>query len=584
MKITSAVLRSGLAVLAATLAARTLPAQAQERPLPRIVQKDGRFALFVDGAPFLIMGIEDLTMGDWPPRPTVWPALEYMHVNTVEIPVYWEDFEPQPGKYDYAAIDRLLAGARQNGVRLVPLWFGTYKNGHPHYMPDWMKLDPVRYAHALDRNGQAVDSPSPFAAASLDADKRAFAALLGHLKEADPERTVIMVQVENETGNWNSVRDFSPAAQKYFAAPVPPEILKAMHVAAATPSPNWRQAFGPDADEYFNAWAVARYVGQVAEAGKAVYPLPMVANAALRDPFHPGPAGLPGAPGSYESGGPTYNVLDIWKAAAPAIDILGPYDYQNNPAAYLKVLERYHRHDNPLYLPETGCPDCARFFFTGLGLQSIGFSPATDVTRPSLVGAQTGIQAALAGNPGAWEDFKPVEEFLTSWGMNFRLIGPMQREIARLNFEGKLQAVAEEQAKPVQILSFGSWNAEVTFGTFRPGGNPPAENPKPAGRVLVAQLADNQFLVAGYFCRIDFRPAGTQEQRKSQRVIPGTDETPSALIDGVWQHRQFLRLEQVTWEDGAFKPVRTTGGRGGETNGLYLGETPVVLRVSLTTY
>ena len=192
---------------------------------------------------------------------------------------------------------------------------------------------------------------------------------------------------------------------------------------------------------------MARYVGQVAAVGKAVYPLPMVANAALRDPLHPGPAGLPGAPGSYESGGPTDNVLGIWKATAPAIDVLGPDDYQNNPAAYLKVLELYRRNDNPLYLPETGCPDCARFFFTGLGLQSIGFSAATDVTRPSLLGAQAGMQAAQAGNSSTWEEYKPVDEFLTSWGMNFHLIGPMQREIARLNFEGKLQAVAEEQGK-----------------------------------------------------------------------------------------------------------------------------------------
>jgi len=172
MKITSAVLRSALAVLAGAFAVATLQAQTKVRPVPRIVQKNGRFALLVDDAPFLIMGIEDLTMGDWPPRPAIWPALEYMHVNTVEIAVYWQDFEPQPGKYDYAVIDRLLADARKHNVRLVPLWFGSYKNGHPHYMPDWMKLDPVRYPHALDQKGQAVDSPSPFATASLDADKR----------------------------------------------------------------------------------------------------------------------------------------------------------------------------------------------------------------------------------------------------------------------------------------------------------------------------------------------------------------------------------------------------------------------------
>jgi hypothetical protein len=117
----------------------------------------------------------------------------------------------------------------------------------------------------------------------------------------------------------------------------------------------------------------------------------------------------------------------------------------------------------------------------------------------------------------------------------------MQREIARLSFEGKLQAVAEEQGRATEILPFENWNAEVTFGTFRGGSNPPGANPTPAGRILVAQLGDNQFLVAGYDCRIDFRPAGTEQQRKSKLVVPGTDETPSALIDGKWQHRQFLR-------------------------------------------
>jgi hypothetical protein len=281
-----------------------------------------------------------------------------------------------------------------------------------------------------------------------------------------------------------------------------------------------------------------------------------------------------GAPGAYESGGPTDNVLDIWKAAAPAIDILGPDVYQRDPAAYLKVLQLYHREDNPLYLPETGCADCARFLFDGLGLQSIGFSPATDVTRPVLLGTEAGIAAQQAGDPDAWVDYKPLEEFLNSWGMDFRLIGPMQRGIAQLNFDGKLQAVAEEAGKATAVLPFGAWNAELTWGTRTGGSNPPAPNPRPLGRALVAQLGDNEFLVTGYYCRVDFRPAG----------IAGTEEVPSALVGGTWQHRQFLRVEQVLWQDGAFQRVRTWAGRAGETNGLYFGEEPVVLRVSLATY
>ena len=121
---------------------------------------------------------------------------------------------------------------------------------------------------------------------------------------------------------------------------------------------------------------MAQYVDRVAAAGKAVYPLPLYVNAALRDPFK-------GAPGSYESGGPTDNVLPIWKAAAPAIDILAPDIYLTDTAGYLKVLELYHRPDNALFVPETsGAASAARFFFSALGLQAIGYSPfGLDYTR-----------------------------------------------------------------------------------------------------------------------------------------------------------------------------------------------------------
>jgi hypothetical protein len=468
-------------------------------------------------------------------------------------------------------IDTLLSEARQHQVHLVLLWFATWKNGSQHYMPEWMKLDLVRYPHMLDRNGQAVDSPSPHSAASLEADKTAFTAFLRHLKETDPQRTVLMVQVENEAGAWGSVRDFSPAAQKLFEAPVPPELLAAMHVKTASATPSWQQAFGPDADEYFNAWSVAKYIGQVAAAGKAAYPLPLYANAALRDPIKPGAAGQPGVPGNYESGGPTDNVLAIWKVAAPALDILAPDDYQNDPAAYLKVLELYHREDNALFVPETGGPDKARFFFSALGLQTIGFAPfGLDYTH-----------RAADRSTNQADDSRPQEEFLIPWAMNYKLIGPMQREIARLNFEGKLQAVAEEQGKATQTLPFGHWNAVVSFGAAR--SNRGAGNPKPAGRALLALLNDNQFLVTGYFCRIDFRPAGTEQQRKSQHIVEGSEQNPSALIDGKWQHRQFLRVEEGAYENGVFKPIRILNGD--ETDwGLDFGGEPVVLRVSVAIY
>ena len=461
-------------------------------------------------------------------------------------------------------------------MRLVLLWYASYKNGSQHYMPDWMLTDPVRYFHALDSNGQAVDSPSPFSTASLEADKKAFAAFMGYLKEADPQRTVLMIQVENEPGDWASVRDFSPPAQKFFEAPVPAEILKAMPALTSAASPNWQQAYGPNANEYFNAWAVARYVGQVAAAGKAVYPLPMDVNVAVRNPFHPGPPGVPGISGHYESGAATDNVIPIWKAAAPAVDMLGPDDFQSPDASYLKVLELYHRDDNPLFLPEDGCQGCDRFYFTALNLGSFGAGAATENTQRFLLDPQQ-------GNPSAWEDSKLVGSSLTPWAMNYRLLGPMQREIARLMFEGKLQAVAEERGSATATLPFGSWNAVVNFGMPPPGGPTMTPNPEPRGRVLVAQLGPNQFLVAGYFCRVDFWPVDAGQQGKFVPLLAPDGQTPATLIDGKWQHRQFLSVEEVTYADGGFKLIRSENGDATDYGLNFYGE-PLALRVSVGTY
>ena len=164
----------------------------------------------------------------------------------------------QAGQFDYSQIDTVLAQARAHHLHLVLLWFGTWKNGSQHYMPEWMKLDPEKYSHVINKRGEPVDSPSPFAQASLDADIQAFTAFMTHLKAADPQHTVLMVQVENETGTWGTLRDYSPLAEKLFAAPVPADVLKAMNVSLRIRPANWQDVFGTEAEVNFHAWAVAR--------------------------------------------------------------------------------------------------------------------------------------------------------------------------------------------------------------------------------------------------------------------------------------------------------------------------------------
>jgi hypothetical protein len=550
-------------VIVAALFAFGLAAYAQgtAHPIPSIVHENGRYALMVDGAPFLMLGAQANNSSDWPATlQKVWPAIEYLHANTLEIPIYWEQFEPRQGQFDFAQIESVLAQARAHRVHLVLLWFGTWKNGSQHYMPEWMKLDPEKYAHVVNRNGERVDSPSPFAQPSLEADIRAFTAFMQHLNAADPERTVLMVQVENETGTWGTLRDYSAEANKLFTAAVPDDVLKAMNKTAARGA-SWAEVFGPDADVYFHSWAIARYVGQIASAGKAVYPLPLYVNAALRDPFK-------GEPGTYESGGPTDNVLSIWKAEAPAIDVLAPDIYLLDTPAYLKVMELYHRPDNALFIPETaGTPRAARFLFAALGMQTIGYSPfGLDYTRTNHP------ERMVPNEPNA---------FLDPTAQNYKLLGPMMRDVARLNFEGNLQAVAEVEEQPRQTLHFGSWDAVVSFGAGRGGAAP--GDPEPIGRALVAQLSDNRFLVTGFHCRVDFRPAGTAQQQKTQEIVVGTGQTPSALIDGSWQHRQFLRVEEGAYENGVFQSHRILNGDQTDW-GLDFGADSEVLQVSLAVY
>ena len=553
------------AVLAASIFGLALQAQVAGHPVPSLVQKDGRYALLVDGAPYLMLGAQSNNSSDWPATlPQVWSAIEYLHANTLETPIYWEQFEPRPGQYDTSAVDNILAQARAHHVHLVLLWFGTWKNGSQHYMPEWMKLDPLRYSHVMNKNGELIDSPSPFASASLEADKRAFGALMRHLKQADSERTVLMVQVENETGTYGSVRDYCPEANKLFEGPVPPEILKAMGKTLATPDANWETVFGPEAEVYFHAWAIAKYVGEVAAAGMAAYPLPLYVNDALHDPLKPE------VPVTYESGGPTDNVIPIWKAEAPAIDVLAPDIYLPRTEQYLKTLDLYHRPDNALLIPETsGAVHEARFLFSALGLQAIGYSPfGLDYTgnRPTLPGEPEGKNA-----------------FLDPTAQNYGLIAPMMRDVARLNFEGKLQATAEVEGQPTQTLYFGDWDAVITYGPRRRGMPDPTQPHEMLGRALVAQLGDNRFLITGFDCSIDFRPAGTEQQRKAGNIVVGAGQTPSAKIDGKWVHRQFLRVEEGAYENGAFKFQRILNGDQTDW-GLNFSSESEILRVSLATY
>jgi beta-galactosidase GanA len=126
-------------ILPLLLAGLALPAHATGE-LPRVVTKDGRSALFVDGAPYLMLGVQANNSSNYPSQlPKVWSMLERLHANTLEIPIAWEQIEPVEGKFDFSYLDALLKGAREHKIRVVLLWFGAWKNTSSNYTPAWVR-------------------------------------------------------------------------------------------------------------------------------------------------------------------------------------------------------------------------------------------------------------------------------------------------------------------------------------------------------------------------------------------------------------------------------------------------------------
>jgi hypothetical protein len=336
-------------------------------------------------------------------------------------------------------VDQIVEGARAHNLHVVLLWFGTWKNGNMHYVPAWVKDDPKRYPHTIRPDGELIDVLSPMSRNTLEADKAAFTALMRHLKQIDGEQhTVLMVQVENESGNIGSVRDNSPESNQEFAGSVPADLL-----AAANKQPgSWSQVFNSDADEIFQVYHQAKYINAIAAAGKAEFAIPCYINAWIDPPAAELPQRQVDTPGiAYPSGGAVQKMVGLWRKLAPAIDLIGPDIYTNDSPFYRVLIKAYHRPDNPLWIPETGRDDSfGKFFFYALGDGAIGFSPfGVDQSGWNILGDQP------------WK----------AHANNFALIGPMSREIARLEFEGKLKTAVEEPGQTAQELDFGGWQATV---------------------------------------------------------------------------------------------------------------------------
>jgi hypothetical protein len=448
--------------------------------------------LIVDGKPFLALAgelLNDSATSIEHMKP-IWPKLVETHFNTVLAGVSWAQIEPEEGKFDFSVQDGIIQAARSHNLHLVLLWFGSWKNGLSSYPPDWLKKDFERFPRAQATAGRSIEQLCSFSEANRDADARAFAALMRHVKEVDGQQhTVIMIQVENEINGL----DHSPLANKDHEGLAPaelmdylqshkdtllPELRQVWEAAGFKTSGTWDEVFGKGggADEIFIAWHYAHYVGRVAEAGKAEYPIPMFCNTWGE--------GFPRA-GARANGAPKPSVIDVWRAGAPKIDMLSPDIYGGD---YVGMCTDYTRSGNPLFIPETGYgannPGKALYAFGHYN--AIGFSPF-GIDREDRLGRSP--------------DLAEIYDLLSR-------AAPL---ILAHQGDGTMAAVMLRSNDPPQKIVMGNYTLQAAYWPIRytmpllmPGEPPPGPR-APSAAIFIATGPEEYFAI-GSGVKVTFSP------------------------------------------------------------------------------
>ncbi|MFZ1073612.1 MAG: DUF5597 domain-containing protein [Verrucomicrobiia bacterium] len=517
--------------------------------IPHLEKQGTATQLVVDGKPFMALSAElnNSSASSLEYMKPLWPKLVATHLNTVLATVSWELIEPQEGKFDFRLVDGLLQQARANDLHLVLLWFGSWKNGRSTYQPLWVKDHQEHFPLACNSDGKSLPILTTFSDANRDADARAFAALMRHLREVDGRKhTVLMIQVENEVGTLDDSRDRSPAANEAFVRPVPgdlmdylvqhkdtlaPELLKAWATNGFKTSGTWEEVFGPGkpasvqlygpdltddkkdiywrqlnwaSDEFFMAWRYSMYVNKVAAAGKAEYDIPMYVNSWLQQPGCP-------RPGEYPSGGPVPQVHDIWRFGAPAIDILSPDLYIPQ---FAETCARYTWNGNPLFIPESeaGVRGAANAIYAFGAGNAIGFSP---FGADRFAGSDMELARAY--------------DFLSS-------VSPL---ILANQGKGTMTAVLLDATNATQTFQLGNYKIEAKFWVAPPWMKATNALPERIAGLFIATGPDD-YIVMGRNLAVYF----TSATNENESVGVGMDEE-GVYENGRWVPGRRLNGDEV---------------------------------------
>lgn len=493
-------------------------ARPQEMPTARI--ENGASQFLVRGKPFLMLAGElgNSSAGTAAEADTILPRLAALHFNTVLMPVAWNEIEPEEGRFDFSVPDHWIDVARREHLHLVFLWFGSWKNAFSEYAPVWVMANPQRFPREMSAEGLPLGILSPLGEETMQADARALAALMRHVKQIDAaQQTVLMVQVENEIGYLGvGGRDRSELADRHFAGEVPPELVRALQANRERlmwqitedfnpAGKTWKAVFGDAADEVFMAWEYGRFVNTVAAAGKKEYALPMYMNAQL-------PAPLEQA-GSYPSGGPYPRTQVIFRAAAPAIDFYAPDIYWPD---FENWIEKYRQQANPIFVPEARLDQapCNALYTFGEG-RGFGFSPFAVDSLPEHESAQD-------KGPELSDEYAALAE------LSDALIA------AQAKNQTRALVLHASSWRPTQTLALGGYLFRASLARSWPSHNLEATD----GAMLVIQTGENEFTVMGSGLRVAFL----------------RDPDVDAQEAGIAQ------IQQMEWTDGKWVASRELNG------------------------
>ena len=537
---------------------------------PSLVRNGNTAHIVANGKPMLMIGGElgNSSASTLDDVQRIFPHLQQLGLNTVLAPVSWELIEPEEGKFDMSTLDNILVEARKNELKVVLLWFGAWKNSMSCYAPEWFKRDVKRFPRAHTPEGKPVEEASSLSQNVLEADKRAFCKIMEHLRDNDQEQTVIMVQVENEIGMIDVPRDYSADATKMYQSAVPQQLIdylnknaKSLHPyiteklaqaekqnpavgiknlknAKAKQLPTWPELFGKDiyTEEIFQTWTYATYVQQIAEAGRAIYNLPMYVNVALNSRDR--------KPGQYPSGGPLAHLIDLWHCGAPAIDVLGVDIYDKG---YTDWLDKYHLTNNPLFIPEIRLEDkdamYALFAFGHHG--AMGFCPFSIEDYPLYATASANNWKEMdLSQDDQLNAFSATAQSLSPIAATYRLLRQAEPLILEQQGTTDMEAVLlDNEHREQEIITPDGIRLTVKH-SYSLGWEPGAQDPIwPEAACIILRLSKEDYLVLGSGVVITYTPsnAGTTWQKGDARI-------------------GLAKCEEVTINEGKMQIVRHLSG------------------------